>query len=219
MEQTTYRLSIRTLFGSAWEHFKTRPWFFIGITLFTIILSTVFQDAADRVKEMSPLVAFFFSLATFFIETLVMMGYYSILMRSLGGSKPEFSELFTASPSFWYFLVTTILFGAAVVGGFILLIIPGFMALSAWCLATLIVIDTGKKPVVAFRESARLTKGIRLQMLRFIIVTGIINCIGALLFGIGLLVTYPVSFLASILLYRELSVHRAVSLPEETKTS
>lgn len=206
---TSYRFSIKTLFGSAWQHFKTRPWFFVAITLFCLGLSVVFNDATDRLKEINPVLAVLFSVATFFVEAIVMMGYLLILLRSLGGVTPKFFDLLGGGERIWPFLGATILFGGMVFLGLVALVVPGLVALSTFYFTTLIVIDHREQPFQAFKESARITKGIRLQVFRFILFTFIINIIGAIAFGLGLLITYPVSMLAYVLLYRELSLRRS----------
>jgi uncharacterized membrane protein len=214
--ETPYRISIRTLFGTAWQHFKTRPWFYIGITLFSIGLSIVFRDASDRIHENSSFLASIFSLVTFFIESVVMLGYISILLRSLSGHATKFSDLFGAGPLFWKFIVTAFLFGLMLFLGTLALLIPGLIVLSTFYFSTVLVVDRRLRPIAALRESARMTKGIRLQVFQFILSFLIINFVGALGFGIGLLVTYPISMIASVLLYRELTLR---TVPTEEVSS
>lgn len=207
---TKYRFSIKSLFRNAWQHFKLRPWFFIAITLFSMILSMLFDSAGEHIRDTSPIVGFFFSLATFFIEIIVTAGYFSILLDSLSGKTPVFSDLFSPRKNIWYFLGAIFLTGIIVTFGIIALIIPGLLAIATFYFASFIVIDRGIKPIAALKESARITKGVRLQVFQFIIALCILNLLGAIAFGVGLILTYPVSMIAYTLLYKELSLRKTV---------
>jgi len=64
-------------------------------------------------------------------------------------------------------------------------------------------------PIASMKESYAITKGRFWKLLGFWIVIGLFNLLGLIPFGIGLLVTVPVSALASIYVYRELSREKA----------
>lgn len=216
--EAPYRINIQSIFLEAWQQFKTRPLFFIAITVFTFILSSVFGELANRVRDIYPLFGLPLSLCTSFIEALVMFGYLSIHMHSVRGEKPVFSDLFVWSPFFWRYLGTTILFGLMITVGLIALIVPGLVLISTFFFSSFIAIDRGLYPRKALMESIKLTQGIRLQIFQFIVSIIIINLAGALLFGIGLFITYPLSVLASLFLYRELLLFRSNALNKEVFT-
>jgi len=70
-----------------------------------------------------------------------------------------------------------------------------------------IVIDRGLGPVEAMKESARLTRGYKWQLLGFVLVLALINFVGALALLVGLFVTIPVTSLAFVQAYRALSAN------------
>ena len=57
----------------------------------------------------------------------------------------------------------------------------------------------------AFRESARITDGVKWKLFGFFLATVFLNIVGALCLVLGLLVSIPVSMLAYVHLYRKLS--------------
>jgi uncharacterized membrane protein len=203
---TPYHLSVKTLLGAAWQHFKMRPWFFVSITIFCMFLSVLFDATGERLHTLSPVVEFFFSLAAFFIETALLAGYFLILKQSLSGKNPVFRDLFNGGEHIWPFIGAVLLSSCITILGFIAFIIPGFIALSAFYFTSYIVLDKNMKPVAALKESMRMTQGNKLQILRFIFVICLLNLVGALLFGVGLFVTYPISLIAYVILYKELSL-------------
>jgi uncharacterized membrane protein len=92
-----------------------------------------------------------------------------------------------------------------IIGGLILLIIPGIFWAVRFSFSPIVVIDTKLGPVASMKESWAITKGQFWKILGFWVVIGLFNLAGLIVFGIGLLVTVPVSTLASIYVYRELS--------------
>lgn len=141
------------------------------------------------------------------------IGYNKLLLRIADGEQFEWGKglevVFNTHKVFWKYLGVKILFGIMVVIGFILLIIPGIWVLSVGLFGSLIVIDTGLSPIVALKESREITKGNRLKLVGFILVVALINIIGALALGLGLLVSLPVSMLAMVHVYRKLLAAKA----------
>jgi uncharacterized membrane protein len=84
------------------------------------------------------------------------------------------------------------------------LIIPGIIWGMMYVFTPFIVIDRGMKPFEALRESRRITNGHKWQLLLFFLVLGGVNILGALCILIGLLVTVPISGLATVYAYRYL---------------
>jgi uncharacterized membrane protein len=83
-----------------------------------------------------------------------------------------------------------------------------------------IVIDRGLGPIVAMKESRRITRGYKWQLLGFVLVLTLINLVGALAVLVGLLVTIPVTSLAFVHAYRALTANAgappAVMAPQAT---
>jgi uncharacterized membrane protein len=140
---------------------------------------------------------------------IVRIGYTKIFLRIHDGETPKFVEIFEEYRTFWRYLGTCILTFLTVIGGLILLIIPGIFWAVRFSLAPLIVIDTKMGPKTSMKESYAITKGKFWKLLLFWITIGLFNLLGLILLGVGLLVTVPVSTLASVYVYRELSKARA----------
>jgi uncharacterized membrane protein len=135
---------------------------------------------------------------------IIRIGYNKIFLRIHDGESPKFVEIFQEYRIFWRYLSVSILFPLAVLGGFILLVIPGIIWAVRFSFSPLIVIDTKIGPVASMKESYAITKGYFLHLLFFWIALAAINFLGLIFFGIGLLVTIPVTTLAAIHVYREL---------------
>jgi hypothetical protein len=88
--------------------------------------------------------------------------------------------------------------------GFLLLIIPGLMVEVVYSFAYMYLVEHDCSWQEAMRVSAQLTKGSRLQLLGFFLITGLLGSMGPLAFF-----TYPVGLCATVHIYRKLMAHRA----------
>jgi uncharacterized membrane protein len=98
---------------------------------------------------------------------------------------------------FFSYLLTTVLVALIVTGGLVLLVVPGVLWALRFGYAPFLVADAGHDPIEALRESARLTAGARKQLLGFAMMALLVNLLGALAFGVGLLVTVPTTTIAA----------------------
>lgn len=71
-------------------------------------------------------------------------------------------------------------------------------------LAAYVIAERGVDALTALRASALYTRGVKWRIVGFYAVTGILNFIGLLAFVVGLLITVPITAVASILLYNTL---------------
>ena len=140
---------------------------------------------------------------------ILKIGYTKLFLRMYDGENPKLAEIFQEYKTFWRYLGASILFPIVVLLGLILIIIPGFIWAVRFSFSTLIVIDTKTGPIASMKESYAITKGNFWHLFLFWIAIIGINLLGAILLGIGLLVSIPVSTFAIIYVYRALSKARA----------
>lgn len=149
------------------------------------------------------------SLLAIIVMIIVRIGYTKIFLRIHDGENPRLVDLFKEYKTFWRYLGVSILFPLAVLGGLILIIIPGLIWAVRFSFSPIAVIDTKIGPIAAMKESYAITKGKFWKLLFFWIVIGLVNLLGLICFGIGLLITAPVTTLAAIYAYRTMSKERA----------
>lgn len=199
------KLSIRECLTFGWNTFKKRPWFFISIyaVFFIVMLSVSYTSETDSKTALE--VRDFVLIAVSILVGTV----FEIILINLALKAHENTEdltthdLFSPMP-FVYYLLVKILVGVVVLGGLLLLIVPGIIAILMFAFAPYILIDRKMKPLEALKESARITRGHRVELLLLVLALSICNIAGALVFFIGVLVTAPVSALAFVHAYRTL---------------
>lgn len=114
------------------------------------------------------------------------------------------------------FLITQFLYSLIVMGGLILLVIPGIIWAVQFGMAGYVSLDEGLDPIEALKRSSRLTRGTRGELVLLgLLLTGI-NLLGFLALGIGLFATIPLTWMAWTRAYRLLQQE---TLPVATATA
>ncbi len=192
----------------AWELFKKRSAFFIGVFVLVWAISLASSQLGGHVNNAHTPTLLVLALAGVFINIVVSvflkMGTLSFLLKA--HDAPDAAKLkdLWAPDMFWNYLGTAILTGIIVIVGLILLIVPGIIWMLRYIFAPYLVIDRHLAPLAALKESSRITYGHKWQLLGFLLVIVAINIVGALLLLVGLLVTIPLSSLAMTHAYRVL---------------
>ena len=132
------------------------------------------------------------------------MGLIKIALRFCDKEKGEFAELFSCFPLFFKYLFGSILCMLIVLGGMILLIIPGIIWSIKFQFFTYFIIDKGLGPIEALKRSSAITKGAKWDLFIFGLLLGLINLLGALCLLVGLFATIPTTIVAMAFVYRKL---------------
>ena len=192
-----------------WETFKRRPWFFVGSTFLILLASglvNAFTSGIDAVvtgSARNPSIPG--TVIDLALGTLVNMGAIAFYLAAHDNPDTvDLSVLWHPRP-FWKFLGATILLALAMVIGLVLLIVPGIIFALMFMFATFIVIERELGPIEAMKESNRITRGHKWNLLGFLLMLFLINLLGLLALVVGLLVSIPVSALAFAHAYRVLS--------------
>jgi uncharacterized membrane protein len=201
--------SIGSALRFGWETFKTRPWLFIGAMLILAAASAGVEaltraiDATLTGATDGPsLLGFIVNLA---LGTIIGMGATAFFLAAHDNADTvALSSLWHPQP-FWKYLGTSILVSLAIGVGLVLLIVPGIILGLMFMFTPFLVIERELGPIEAMKESHRITRGHKWNLLGLLLMTLLVNLLGALAFIVGLLVTIPVTVIAVTHAYRVLS--------------
>jgi uncharacterized membrane protein len=190
------------LFG--WERFKEAPWRIIWIIAvamgISIITSLIFEEISKGGGGIA--VSVIVGVLNFVVQVFIGMGLINVALRAHDSIETlELKDLWVPA-MFWKYLFATIFASAITLIGFVLLIIPGLIAMAALVFVPYIVMDRSMGPIEAIKESFSMTKGNRLKLFFLIIVLALLNLLGAIALLVGLLITVPVSVIAIVHAYR-----------------
>ncbi len=211
-------LSPSHLFPQAWQTFKRRPWLSIGMWIVYAIFSGQGgggggQNLSD--KDIGPEEWIWIRTIVLGLLALVLVaimvagptrGGYDLAMLRLvrGDANVSFRDLFAGFSKFRKLFLTFLLYSLAVVGGILLLIVPGIILLIALWPAFLLVMEDNLGPVAAIKSAWALTRGYKMKLFVLGLVGFVVMIAGLLALGVGLFVAGPVVELVRIGAYREM---------------
>lgn len=174
--------------------------------LFYVALCTVPGFLADTFRKNGiPLLSFILNLSGWVIQMSAGLGLVTIALKIHDGQKSEYSDLFSKIHLFIPYLFGSVVYGVIVVVGYLLLIIPGLIWSIKLQYFSYLMVDKNMGPIDAMKESSRITKGHKWNLFLFGILLILINFAGLLAFGVGLFITVPVTFMANVYVYKNLS--------------
>lgn len=103
----------------------------------------------------------------------------------------------------WNFIKTSILYGLCIMGGFILLIIPGFYIAGRLVFATYISVEKNQGARASIKEAWNMTKDNGWKIFWKSFVIALFMAVGFLALFVGSFITYPIGFMLMIMMYRE----------------
>ena len=209
-----HTLSIGDCIRFGWETFKQRPWILIGAFVLAMVIAglpsafgpqpTVGPDGQIIPPPASTLGAIV-ALVSIAVSVLVGLGLTTFSLRAHDNiNGVQIADLWNPGP-FWRFLGAYILTVIAIALGFLALIIPGIILSMGLAFVSYLVVDRGLGPIESMKESWRITKGHKWQLLLLFLALLGINLLGILALLIGVFVTVPITMLAFAHAYRTLS--------------
>ena len=202
MDRKDFSIDEALRFG--WNTMKDNFWFFVGVVVVAGVIVLIPQGIASALEESSRGLSFLFRVIQWIAEIIIGIGLITISLKFLDGQKPEFKDLFAFQQHFINYLGGAILTALAVVGGFILLIIPGIYWAIKFQFFGYSVVDQGSDPILAMRRSARIAKTVKWKLFGFGLLCFCINILGFICLIVGLFATIPTTMLAYAYVYRKL---------------
>ncbi|MGL4306805.1 MAG: hypothetical protein ACRCSF_11700 [Mycobacteriaceae bacterium] len=179
--------------------FKENALFWVVSILVVAIVSIVLNALANSIDS------FFISLAAGVIlgvgGAIVGAAFVQAALSEVDGIKPTFASLLEVK-NIGAVVVAAIVLNIATTIGFILLIIPGIIVafLTHWTIQ--FVVDQNHDAITAIKSSVSIISDNVGALLPLALVLVLINLGGALLCGLGLLVTVPLTIITSSYAYR-----------------
>ena len=187
-----------------WTTTKNNLGFFIALLIVIGLFYFVLDFIIELIKDEALILSSIMSIVFWVLDMVIQMGLIRISLRFCDNEKGEFADLFSCFPLFFKYLFGSILYGLIVVGGMILLIIPGIIWGIKFQFFSCFIVDKGVGPIEALKRSSAITKGAKWDLFLFNLLLGLINLLGAICLLIGLLVTIPITMVAWAFVYRRL---------------
>jgi uncharacterized membrane protein len=191
--RTPESLPLGDYFKTGWGLFKQYPGGFVGFCLLNLVIHVALHS-----------IPFVGALAVAAISAPLLMGNFIVSAKLLHGQTPEFRDFFEGFQYFLPLLLLSLVAGLFISIGTLLLIIPGVYLAVAYLFASYLVVDRRLDFWPAMELSRRTVNPRWFGYFAFMLLLALLNLAGALLLGLGLLVTIPLSFCALTAAYADL---------------
>jgi len=185
--QKEYSVKIGDYLTRGWELFKRNIGGFIAFTLIVIVIQLILSVLNRKGVQVG-------SLISLIIAGPLSAGFLIVAFKLIRNRVTNFEDFFRGFsnflPLFLVYLLTNILVGI----GMIFLIIPGIYLAVAYLFSMAFVVERRLNFWDAMETSRKLITKRWFSFFGLVLLLGLINLVGALLLGLGLLVTIPVSF-------------------------
>lgn len=218
-EQTSNQSVVKAgaLIGQAWETVKANLGLLIGVVIIVMAIGfipSVAQNFTDKAG-----VLFLIQIAGMILNLWISLGVIKIALNLVKNKPVTFNTLFQQGKYLLDFIVATIVYDLIILGGLILLIVPGIIWAIKFQFFPYFIVEKNLSPIEALKASSKITYGDKWNLLILGIVLGLLNLAGVLALGVGLLITYPITILAMAYAYIHLKSARfQTSAPSSSRT-
>ena len=182
-----------------WTVMKRDVIFYAGITFFAIAISIFVSGMAEIMKPDGEI---FFAILNSAISFFIELGFAIVFLNSvMDGQTPSITDFCVEVPLYFNFILASILYSLIIMVGTLLLIVPGIIWGIKYGFYPYAMIDEGLGPIEALKRSGQITEGAKWDIFIFGFFVGLVNILGALALGFGLLLTIPTTGIAYAYVY------------------
>ena len=214
---TSRNIDIIELFKQSFSIYKWHASFVFGVMCIYFVLGMIpqiyiFLTRAAQPTFQSQLISFIFLL----IQLFLALGFTKVMLFLVEDRPVEVTDMFNNIEIFLSYIAAYFLYIIAVIIGLFLFILPGIYVAIRLMFYPYYIIEHGDHSFKALQKSYYATEGFNftLQLFLFGICWLVINFLGALLFGIGILFTYPLTTLAVANIFVGLK-HNETQIPND----
>lgn len=131
-------------------------------------------------------------------------GFFLMTSNHIRTGRPLIGDLFQAFNKYLVVTLATLVMTVFIAAGYLFCLIPGLFLRGIYFQTYLFIVDRGMDFWDAMEASRKEASRDYLEFALLALVLFVINCVGLLFFGVGLLITIPLSFATVTCAYREL---------------
>jgi uncharacterized membrane protein len=192
--------TISEVFHAGWKRLTNNFWFLVLVTLLFGVLSMVlgWNDGPSGVDVLSRLI-------NMFVSFFAMFTFIRFSFMIAKGQNPHWKDIVEFdSKLLGMYLLGALILSAGQMIGFLLLIIPGIIVCVRFGFFGFILIEEKLDPISALKKSWHMTTGYFWSIFWFGIILGLVNLLGMMALGVGLLITVPLSVLCAGYVYEKI---------------
>ena len=138
------------------------------------------------------------------VEIVINLGFLGIYFNLYKKEKTGLNKIFSNYKLFFKAFFGALLYTLIVIGGILLLIVPGVIWGIKYRYFIYLIVDENLGPIQALKKSAKITQGAKLDLYIFGLVRYLIFIFSLLTFGVGFFFTIPLIYMSEIFIYHKL---------------
>ncbi len=146
------------------------------------------------------------------IVVLGKMGFYNSTLLLTRGLKPSFDQFYKNWRLLLSWIIASFVFGIFFLIGLIFLIAPGLYLWATLGFYPFFILDKGLGPIESLKAAAVASKGRRWHILLLFLACAGLDLLGLLCFGVGILISAPVTLIALATVYEKLTGQSKISI-------
>lgn len=194
-------LNVEEVLTKAWSTFKAHWHVLVGSVLIMMAVSAVFDSVQKQVGESAPFASFLVVLLSIGVSVILQIGLTQLSLNVASNKSASIHDLIGDHTLALRYLCVSILYGLLILVGLVLLIVPGVYWAIKYSQCYLTLIDKRTGIMESFRISAALTEGNKKKLFVLLLALIGINFVGLIALIVGLLVSIPVTIVASAYIY------------------
>ena len=199
--------SITQAINYGWQMTKANLLRVIAVVTFVISIQFLTSFIITLINPDPGLISTGLRLIRTLINTTLTIGLIKFFLTLTLKQTANLTDLFSGLTlkTFINYCLGSILYSILTILGLIFFIIPGFIIAIGYGFYAFFIIDQNVNPFRAFKDSWQITKNHKAKLLIYTLCLFLLNLLGFLTLGIGLLITLPISITSLTYLYRTLS--------------
>ncbi|MBD1910102.1 MULTISPECIES: hypothetical protein [unclassified Leptolyngbya] len=195
--QQGYTVKIGDYIQRGWGVMQQNLGGFIGFTVVIVLISLIPAALGQRLGPLA-------SLAVNVISPILLAGYLIVAFKILKRQSTTFNDFFQGFSNFLPIFLTSLLVSIFTFLGFLVLILPGVFLAVAYAFSIPFVVGRKFDFWEAMEASRKVVTKNWFPMFLFLLAIVVLNVVGALLLGVGLLFTIPLSYCAIAVAFEDI---------------
>ena len=206
--QNGYSVDIGKYLGEGWEIFKKNIGGFVGFAAIVLLLSSLAAILPEKARPLG-------NIASAVLAGPLNAGLFIVAFKLIKQRSTTFSDFFLGFNNFLQFFIANLLVSILVGIASLLLLLPGIYLGVAYSFTTALIVDRKFDFWEAMETSRKVISKRWFPFFGFVLVLALINIVGALLLGVGLLFTIPLTMCAIAAAYQDILGLSATSMIED----
>ena len=190
--------------GVGWRTFKANIWLMISAFLLFMVMDQGLGVLVKLSDSASPFTHAALYLVGYVLGRFGQLGFTHLALRVVDGEEATIGDLFSQGRLLVRAVLATIVYAGIVIGGFLLLIVPGIIWGIKFQYYIYAIVDEDAGVMESLKRSSALTRGEKLNLFWYGLLCGLVGLLGTLALGVGVLAAAPTIALASAYVYRRL---------------